>query len=275
LIRFRRGEGPRLLLLHGLGLSWRSWKPVLPLLTGRREVIALDLPGFGEAAPLDEPPTVAALAAAVDAELAEARIDRVAIAGNSLGGAVGLELARRGRASSVVVLGPAGMETQAERAGVIALNEAHRALYATVAPAAGALTANPASRAALLGWLHGRPWRVAADDGAAEIRDFARAPHFHATLRHATSTWSASQLSGIDVPVRVCVGSRDLLIGAPNAPRHGAAIPGAQVSWLPGCGHVPMADDPERVADVIAAGSVPPSRPRARARPGSRPGPRT
>jgi pimeloyl-ACP methyl ester carboxylesterase len=136
LIRFRRGEGRPLVLLHGLGLSWRSWKPVLPLLTGRREVLALDLPGFGEAAPLDEPPTIAALADAVDAELAGARIERVAIAGNSLGGSVGLELARRGRASSVVVLGPAGMETQAERAGVIALNETHRALYAAVAPAA-------------------------------------------------------------------------------------------------------------------------------------------
>ena len=142
---------------------------------------------------------------------------------------------------------------------------------AAVAPAAATLTANPVSRTALLGWLHGRPWRIAADDGAAEIRDFARAPQFHATLRHATSTWNPSQLSQVGVPIRVCVGSRDLLLGAPNAPRYGAAIPGAQVSWLPGCGHVPMADDPEMIADVIVGGS----RPRARARPGSRPGPRT
>jgi pimeloyl-ACP methyl ester carboxylesterase len=252
LTRFRDGRGDPLLLLHGLGLSWRSWKPVLPLLTPRHDVIAPDLPGFGDAPVLDGVPTVAALADAIEAELDAAGIDTTAVAGNSLGGSVGLELARRGRALRVVVLGPAGTESFAERVGVIALNETHRAVYAAAAPHAVPLAANVASRVALLGWLHGRPWRIATDDAAAEIRHFARAPAFHAALRHATGTWSGGQLAEVDVPVRIGVGSRDVLIGAPNAPRHVAAIPRAQLEWLPGCGHVPMADDPRRIADVIA-----------------------
>jgi pimeloyl-ACP methyl ester carboxylesterase len=252
LTRFRDGRGDPLLLLHGLGLSWRSWKPVLPLLTSRHDVIAPDLPGFGDAPPLDGPPTVGALADAVEAELDAIGVGTTAVAGNSLGGSVGLELARRRRASRVVVLGPSGTESPAERVGVIALNETQRAVYAAAAPRAAPLAANVATRIALLGWLHGRPWRVATDDAATEIRHFARAPAFHAALRHATGTWNAGQLAQIDVPVRICLGSRDLLIGAPNAPRHLAAIPHAQRVWLPGCGHVPMADDPARIADVIS-----------------------
>lgn len=48
----RRGRGSPLLLVHGLGAGWRSWNPVLDGLAMRREVIAVDLPGFGETPPL-------------------------------------------------------------------------------------------------------------------------------------------------------------------------------------------------------------------------------
>ena len=251
LTRLREGSGEPLLLLHGLGLSWRSWKPVLPQLAARHEVLALDLPGFGTAPPSAAKPTIAVLADAVERELDGAGLDGVRAAGNSMGGSVALELARRGRATGVVVLGPAGLESPAERLGIIALNEAQRAAYRLAAPAAQLVAANPVSRSALLGWLHGRPWRLGTADAAAEIRDFAGAPSFHAALRRVTSAWTPSQLAEVPVPVRVALGSRDLLIGAPNAPRFVAAIPGATLVPLPGCGHVPMADDPRRVAAAI------------------------
>jgi pimeloyl-ACP methyl ester carboxylesterase len=250
LTRAREGAGEPLLLLHGLGLSWRSWKPVLPRLAARHDVLALDLPGFGTAPPAPAP-TIGILADAVERELDSAGLDRVRAAGNSMGGSVALELARRGRATRVVVLGPSGMEAPAERLGIIALNETQRAAYRLAAPAAELVAANPASRSALLGWLHGRPWRIEAHDGAAEIRDFAGSPSFHAALRRVTSAWTPSLLAEVRVPVRIALGSRDLLIGAPNAPRFVAAIPGAELVRLPGCGHVPMADGPERVAAAI------------------------
>jgi pimeloyl-ACP methyl ester carboxylesterase len=248
LTRVRVGAGEPLVLLHGLGLSWRSWKPVLPLLRERHDVVALDLPGFGTAPPLQVRPTIAALADAVEGELDRAGVERVAAAGNSMGGSVALELARRGRATRVVVIGPSGAETPVERVGVIALNEAQRAAYTAAAPLAGAVAANVVSRGALLGWLHGRPWRLPARDAAAEIRDFAGAPAFHAALRTTTGAWTHAQLAEVGVPVRVCVGSRDLLIGALSGPRLVTGIPGAEATPLPGCGHVPMSDDPELVA---------------------------
>jgi pimeloyl-ACP methyl ester carboxylesterase len=103
----------------------------------------------------------------------------------------------------------------------------------------------------MLGGLHGRPWRVPADDAAAEIRDFAAAPGFHPTLYATTGSHAATGLSEIRVPVRICFGTEDAMLGALTAPRFVAAIPGAQLIPLPGCGHVPMADNPGLVARAI------------------------
>jgi pimeloyl-ACP methyl ester carboxylesterase len=252
LTRFRDGDGEPLLLIHGLGLSWRSWNPVLPTLTRTHDVVAIDMPGFGSAPPLPiHKPTVTALTDEVEAELDRSDLDQVHVAGNSLGGWVALELARRGRAASVVALSPSGLETPPERVAVVAMNELMRARIVAAAPAARLLTANRASRSFMLGGLHGRPWRVPAGDAAAEIRDFATAPGFHSTLYSTTGSRSPAGLSDIRVPVRICFGTEDLMIGALTAPRFAAAIPGAELAPLVGCGHVPMADDPTLVATTI------------------------
>jgi pimeloyl-ACP methyl ester carboxylesterase len=105
----------------------------------------------------------------------------------------------------------------------------------------------------MIGALHGRPWRVSAADAAAEVRDFAGAPGFQATLAATTGSEPASGLEDIRVPARICFGTRDLMIGALTAPRFAAAIPGAELVALPGCGHVPMADDPGLVAKAVSA----------------------
>jgi pimeloyl-ACP methyl ester carboxylesterase len=253
LTQHRAGAGEPLVLLHGLGLAWRCWKPVLAALEAAHDVVALDLPGFGAAAPLaGGPPTVGALADAVEAELERQGLDDAHIAGNSLGGWIALELARRGRARRVVALAPSGLELPAERAVVISLNEAMRARAKAAAPLARALTGNRVTRTAVLGVLRSRPWRVPAGEAAAEVRAFARARGFQATLRWTTAAQPALGLHAIDVPARICSGTRDVMLGAYTAPRFVAAIPRAELHPLPGCGHVPMADDPARVATAIA-----------------------
>lgn len=248
----RGGRGEPLVLLHGLGLTWLSWKPVLPRLERLHDAIALDLPGFGDAPPLDDrTPTVAALADAVGDELDRLGVDTPHVAGNSLGGWVGLELARRGRARTVVAFTPAGLELPPERAYVVSLNEAMRARARAAAPLARVLAANPLTRSGLLGPMRARPWRVPAGDAAAEVRAFARAPAFHATLRWTVATQPAAGLREVAVPVRICTGTRDVMLGPLTAPRFAAAIRGAELQRLRGCGHVPMADDPAGVAAAI------------------------
>src|ERR1051326_2073791 len=95
----RSGTGAPLVLLHGLGSSRRAWDPVLPALTTRFDVIAVDLPGFGDSAPLNERAigersevSPAALAQSVADLLDDLGISLPHLAGNSLGGWVALEL---------------------------------------------------------------------------------------------------------------------------------------------------------------------------------------
>ena len=104
----RGGAGSPLVLLHGFTDTWRTWDLVLPALERERDVLALTLPGHAGGPPLPHPLTAAAVGDVVEAALDDAGLATAAIAGNSLGGYVALELAARGRATSVVALAPAG-----------------------------------------------------------------------------------------------------------------------------------------------------------------------
>ncbi len=105
------GAGETLVLLHGIGSYRGAWDPVVPALAAQFDVLAVDLPGFGESPPLPagQEPTPAALAAAVAGLLDELGIDRPHVAGNSLGGWVALELAAQRPLASVALLSPAGL----------------------------------------------------------------------------------------------------------------------------------------------------------------------
>jgi pimeloyl-ACP methyl ester carboxylesterase len=104
----RQGAGEPLVLIHGIGSQWQAWTAVLGLLASQRDVVALDLPGFGDSAPLAGEVTLGTLAAAVAELVGELGIDRPHVGGNSLGGAIGFELARQGVARSVTALSPLG-----------------------------------------------------------------------------------------------------------------------------------------------------------------------
>src|SRR5207237_6606895 len=117
------GAGTPLVLLHGVGGTWRVWRPVLPLLERWHAVFAPTLPGHCGAnrLPAGVAPSIDALADGVAEQLDRAGIDRAHIVGNSLGGWIALELARRGRARSVVLFGPAGAWRSAARMTAVAV----------------------------------------------------------------------------------------------------------------------------------------------------------
>ncbi|MBA3359000.1 MAG: alpha/beta fold hydrolase, partial [Thermoleophilaceae bacterium] len=106
----RSGSGKPLVLVHPLGADRGMWEPVLPLLAGRHDTIAVDMPGFGESPelPEDVPATARAIAASVEATLDSLGIDCAHVAGNSLGGWVALEFAKTERCLSVTTLCAAG-----------------------------------------------------------------------------------------------------------------------------------------------------------------------
>lgn len=245
----RGGSGPPLVLIHGLGASLRSWAPVMMLTAAERDVLAIDLPGFGESPPLAGiRPTVGALADAVERELDAAGLERPALAGNSLGGWIGLELARRGRAASVVAISPAGMWTDKERAWA---DRFLRAQFAAgrLLESRAELLRNVVVRTLFLAGISSRPWRADPDDVVYGLRALARS-NFLAT-HEAMIVDRCRGLEQIDCPVLILWGTRDLLLPVRQAPRFAQRIRDSRLAMLPGLGHVPMADDAELVARAV------------------------
>ena len=78
------------------GGSWRSWNTILAELAGEREVIAVDLPGFGATPPLDGEVSIRTLADAVTDFLHANDLIGIDVVGSSMGARLVLELARRG-----------------------------------------------------------------------------------------------------------------------------------------------------------------------------------
>src|SRR4051812_50079885 len=106
------------MLIHGLGLTWRSWRPVLPALHDFHEVAAVDLPGFGAAPSLGDRtrPTPEALADALEAELDALGWGRPALVGNSPRGWLAPQLPRPPRAPPGGGPAPPGAPASAPRA---------------------------------------------------------------------------------------------------------------------------------------------------------------
>jgi pimeloyl-ACP methyl ester carboxylesterase len=240
----RTGTGPPLVLLHGIGLDRATWDPVVPLLAREREVIAVDLPGFGETPVLGGTPTVEALAAAVE----ELGLERPHVVGNSLGGGIALELGRRGWARSVCAISPIGFAAGRERTYAQVTLKTMHAMASALDPVADASYGGPARRTVLGSLIFARPWRVPAAAGAHMNHTTARAPGWAATLPAVTS-WTPAMPG---CPTTIAWGQHDrLLLTSRQAPRAQRRLPQARHIRLHGCGHVPMWDDPEQVARAI------------------------
>jgi pimeloyl-ACP methyl ester carboxylesterase len=247
----RGGSGEALVLVHGIGLSWRGWRPILPLLERSFDVLAVDMPGFGHSPPLPAgtESTPEALADGVEGAMDAAGLGRAHIAGNSLGGWVALELARRGRATTAVAISPAGMWHARERDWARSILRVLRWL-ARNAPGAEAVARNPVSRAFVTGPAVARPWRMERDAAIETLRLYANAPGFDETLERMF----AQQPRGLDqirVPVLVLWGTLDILLPPRQGRRFERLIPDCELRYLRGLGHMPMSDDPQLLAQEI------------------------
>src|SRR4051794_9838156 len=169
LAHVRRGSGPPLVLIHGIGSQWQMWEPVLSRLEREREVVALDLPGFGDSEEHRARPTIEALADAVAEFLDGIGFAGAHVAGNSLGGGVALMLARIGAARSACVLSPTGFVSGREGDYARALLMGSRRAAKLSAERAELLSAGPVRRT--LGFWHlcARPWRGAPGGAAGAV----------------------------------------------------------------------------------------------------------
>jgi pimeloyl-ACP methyl ester carboxylesterase len=247
----RGGSGEPLVLIHGIGHTWRGWKPMLPELERRFDVLAVDLPGHGHSPPLPAgtESTPEALADAVEREMLGAGFDSAHLAGNSLGGWISLELARRGRARTVTAISPAGLQHAREKpwgAGIL------RGMHwlAANAPAPEALLRNPVTRSLLAGPASAQPWRKDPDLLIEESQLYGSCPGLPATLPHVLHAQPRG-LTTLDTPVLILWGKLDLILIPRQGRRFERLIPGAELRYVRGAGHVPMTDVPELLAEAI------------------------
>jgi len=252
----RRGSGPPLVLLHGVGHRRQAWDAVLYRLTPHRDVIAVDLPGHGESPPLpaSATPVLSAMLDQVIALFDELGLDRPHIAGNSLGGRLALEAAVVRRASSVTALSPAGFwRSDRDAQYARAVFRVMEAMGGILQPRAATLSRSTAGRALVYSVVVSRPSRMSPEQARGDMAAFMAArPAMDLILAQMT------QFSGsvpTDIPVTIAWGTKDRLLPPRQVLVAKAALPQARFLPLRGCGHVPMTDDPALVSDVLLQGS--------------------
>lgn len=259
----RQGTGEPVVLLHGLGCHRRAWDGVVPLLTGQREIIAMDLPGFGQSPDLDPgmPRDLETAVAWLGSVFTALDVARPHVVGHSLGGLIALRLGQAGLARSVTALAPAGFWTPAERRYAYALLAmAHQGVRLLPDKSLEGLVRTLPARAVLTGTLYGQSELCTPQAVADVLRTLRDSAAFRATLRAGRAP---DLFTGDipDVPVTIAWGTADRLLPPRQAARVRTMIPGAHLVPLPGCGHVPMLDAPELVARVILQATEPRHRP--------------
>jgi pimeloyl-ACP methyl ester carboxylesterase len=250
---FRGGDGPPLVLLHGVGHHWQAWRPVIDRLVDEFDVIACDSPGFGRSLPLPAgvAPTIPAYADAFVAFFSALGLSSPHVAGNSMGGAIALELARRGAVTSVTAFSPAGFATPVEgRYAQLSLGLLGR-IPQSLRPFVRRLAATRAGRVTLFRQTFGWPTRMPATEAVATLDDAWAAPALVGALA-AVGEYGFTAGDELDgTPVTIAWGRYDrLLIYSRQAPRARERLPRARHLTL-GAGHVPFFDDPAAVAETI------------------------
>ncbi|MFI6173244.1 alpha/beta fold hydrolase [Nocardia sp. NPDC051052] len=253
--RIERGEGRPLVLLHGGGASARCWLPVLDRLSAQRRVIALDFPGFGQT-PAPGPDVHVSMDWIVDglaAELPRLGINGpVDLVGNSMGGLIGLEATKRGLASSFVGLAPVALWHKQMPLALRAQFQVGLAAALLTRTAARSVVGK--TRSVGLWFPVGHPDRMTAVEAVDFVRDF---DHSGPTLRRALKIAKKLRFEGgqgITVPVTIAFGTLDRML-PPSTSQVRDQLP-AHTKWvtLPDCGHMPMWDNPELVANTILDG---------------------
>lgn len=257
---YRAGSGKQLVLLHGFTGTWHHWRPLLGELVARYEVIAPTLAGHDGGKPL---PAGTRMSFASSADLLEEHLDElglgtVHLVGNSMGGALALELAKRGRARSVVALAPAGGWTPGDGEAPRLARFFARQLRVTraSAPRMAAIVRRAAVRRLALRDIMRHGELVAPADALQLAQSSLRCSVSGSAieaLRADRDDLTLRELDRITCPVLLASPQFDRVLPAErHAPRFRREIPNVQAISLAGCGHVPMWDDTALVIRMIS-----------------------
>ena len=255
----KAGEGPVVLLLHGLGCDHTTWGPVIDSLARRYTVIAPDLLGHGLSAKPRADYSVGGYANGMRDLLTVLGIDKATVIGHSFGGGVAMQFAyqfpERTERLMLVASGGLGPEVSA---GIraIATPGFHQVM--------GVLTMPGIRHVGMAGLraLSTTSWKHARDlDEVAEIFDSFKDPHARAAIARvvrAVVDWRGQIVTMADraylteaMPMCVVWGRDDKVIPVRHASNAAALAPNARVEVIPNAGHFPHKDHPHRFAKIV------------------------
>ncbi|MEI9927683.1 MAG: alpha/beta fold hydrolase [Sphingomonas sp.] len=256
-----RGEGPAIVMVHGLMGQLRNFAGLADRMATDHRVILVDRPGWGHSSVIGKRPGIAAQAEAIAALIDKLGLDRPLVVGHSYGGAVSLALAlaHPGRVRGLALIAPV---TQP---------------IATLPPVFRGLAA-PAPLRPVLAWLLAVPMGVLSGrKGAAQVfapdpvpadfavrgggalavrpKSFLAGSHDVAVAR-AELEALAPRYGEIRVPVAILFGRADALLDpARNGEKTAAAIPGGSIDLIEG-GHMPLVARADETAAWLRAVSA-------------------
>lgn len=250
----RSGSGKPLLLIHGLGGSARSWSTIWTALAEHRDLIAVDLPGFGDTPPLAGVTSIRTLSDAVTAFIDAQGLRGIDAVGSSMGARLVLELARRrGVLGSVVSLDPGGFWRGWERHAFFSSIWLSIRAVRLLQPLMPAISRSKVARTMLLGQFSRRPWALDPAVVLEEMRSYARAPAFDELLYQLAygEEQEGAARGSIEAPLVIGWGRNDRVCFTSQAKRALVLLPDARLHWFERCGHFPHWDSPQETVRLI------------------------
>jgi pimeloyl-ACP methyl ester carboxylesterase len=255
----RAGTGPTIVLIHGMAGSLTTWDPVFEALSRDHDVIAIDLPGHGESARLRGDYSLGSLAAAVRDVLDTLGVRTATIVGHSLGGGIAMQFMYQfpERCERLILVSSGGLGRE-----VTPMLRALTLPGAGLALAAGAkLRHQPrvVAGARALRPLAGRVW----NDLPYMLRQMATLDDPEARASFLATINAVIDVGGQGInateklhladglPTLIVWGDRDRMIPIDHGRTATELVPDSRFEAIPGAGHYPHEDDPERFTRVV------------------------
>jgi pimeloyl-ACP methyl ester carboxylesterase len=259
-VRFHRsGEGPLLVLLHGIASTADTWSPVIAGLAAHHTVIAPDLLGHGQSAKPRGDYSLGAYASGVRDLIAALGYEGATVVGHSLGGGIAMQFAYQfpERVERLVLIGSGGLGREVHpilRAATLPGSELVLALVggAWLRATGGAVGATLAR----LGLRTGEDL-AGVTTGIGSLADAGARSAFVHTARAAIDA-GGQRVSATDrlylaakLPTLIVWGERDPIIPADHGRAAHAAIPGSRLEIFEGAGHFPHREHPVRFVAAL------------------------
>ncbi len=253
------GQGPAVLLLHGLGCDHTTWEPVIDALAKRYTVIAPDLLGHGQSAKPRADYSLGGYANGMRDLLTVLGIDTATVVGHSFGGGVAMQFAYQfpERTERMMLVASGGLGPEVSPAiRAITTPGYHQVM--------GLLTLPGVRHIGIAGLraLAGTGWKSTRDLAeVADIFDTFKDPHARAAIRHvvrAVVDWKGQVITMADraylteaMPMAVVWGRDDKVIPVRHASNAAALAPKARIEVIADAGHFPHKDHPQRFAKIV------------------------